>query len=101
MAEPEPVFYGIFGETMKRIASKRGIRGPYKVSAYIRAKTGGGPKGPSWSDYYYGKSDPTAETMERIAKAFELTVEEKKELAYVHAYREPYPKKNDGQGDLA
>lgn len=75
---------------MDQIARKPrwNVRGPYRVGEFVRKRTGGGPAGNTWSDYWYGKSRPNAETMRRFAEAFECEGREIDALAYARAFRE-------------
>lgn len=77
--------YGELGEAMYRMAAKRGIYGPYNISAHVREVTGEGPAGPSWSDYFHGKTHPPSKVFRLFVQAFNLTPLEVQELAYAYA----------------
>lgn len=77
--------YGELGKTMLRMASKRGIYGPYNIAAYVREETGEGPSGPSWSDYFHDKTQLPSKTFRLFVRAFKLHPLEVQELAFVYA----------------
>jgi hypothetical protein len=98
---PTPRHYSLLGQAMDHIASKRGIRGPYDVAAYIREKTGGGVSGPTMSNIYNGKNKkgPSGDQMRRFIKAFNCTDEETIELAMIRTFPpgiKPQPKPEAG-----
>jgi hypothetical protein len=81
--------YCPLGEVMDQIARnpKRNIRGPYRIAAFVQKRTGGGPQGNTWSDYFHGKASPSAETMRRFVQAFECDAQEVAALAHARTFR--------------
>lgn len=79
--------YSPLGEVMDELARRRNVRGPYLVAKYVRERTGRGPSGSSFSDYFYGNITPKREVIGLFTEAFELTEEEQRELAWAYTYR--------------
>jgi len=81
--------YCPLGEVMDQIARspKWNVRGPYRIAAFVQKRTGGGPRGNTWSDYFHGKASPSPETMRRFVQAFECNDQEVAALAYARAFQ--------------
>lgn len=95
--------YSPLGDVLDRLARRRNVRGPYSVRTYMErrmAELGYDPndeegerfvpRGQTVSKYFYGQArriDPRF--IPAFAEAFELTEEEREELAWVHAYGFP------------
>ncbi len=81
--------YCALGEVMDQIARnpRWNVRGPYRIAAFVEKRTGAGPKGNTWSDYFHGKANPGPETMRRFVEAFECGPKEVAALAYARAFR--------------
>ena len=80
MAEGRP--YCALGDKIDAVARKRHVRGPHRIAKYVWSRNNGeGPSGVAWSKILYGDSHPQAKTMVQFANAFELSEEERDELA--------------------
>lgn len=81
--------YAPLGEVMDQIARQPqySIRGPYRVADFVKEKTGKGPARNTWSDYFYGKSSPSPDTMRAFSDAFECNERQVMALAYARAFR--------------
>ncbi len=92
--------YGKLGVALDAIARERNVRGPYRVAAFIRERTGGGPRGSHWSQVFYGEKYPSPQVMKRFVQAFELSESEVERLASVYLYEADMgvPPNEDGPG---
>lgn len=84
--------YGPLARVLDEIArnSRWNVRGPYKVGAFVRERTGEGPSGASWSAYFNGKARPKQETLMLFIRAFEPSARELQRLTNVYTYdKEP------------
>jgi hypothetical protein len=80
--------YSELGEVLFRLAAKQNIRGPHRVAHYIRRKTGQGPSPSAWQQIFTGETqNPKRSTIRLFVEAFELTEDEKDEVALVYLFR--------------
>jgi hypothetical protein len=78
--------YCELGKVLDNLARTRDVRGPYNIAHEIQNATGYEVSGQAVSQYVYGRSSPKREFIEAFAEAFELTPQERGELAWVYAY---------------
>jgi hypothetical protein len=79
--------YSPLGYKIDELARKRNIRGPYQIARRVVGRTGGeGPTGSAWSQILYGRTHPQPLTMLQFAKAFNLSEEERLELATPYTF---------------
>jgi hypothetical protein len=78
--------YCELGKVLDALARERDVRGPYKIADYLKEVVGYRLSGQGVSKYMYGMSTPKREFIEAFAEAFELTLRERVELAWVYAY---------------
>ncbi len=78
--------YCELGKMLDDLARERDVRGPYNIAQYVQSLTGYEASGQIVSQYMYGKSVPKREFIKAFAEAFELTPQERGELAWVYAY---------------
>ncbi len=79
--------YSELGQVLDDIARSRNIRGPYRVAKYVKERTGDGPGGTAWSQFFTGESRPKPRSVQLFALAFEITEEERQHLANVYLFR--------------
>src|SRR4051812_45545034 len=80
--------YSKLGELLDTIARKRNVRGPYLVAKHITDTTGYRISGQAVSRFFYGENYPRARFIAAFADAFELTLREERELAWLYTYGE-------------
>jgi transcriptional regulator with XRE-family HTH domain len=75
------------GLVMDELARRRNVRGPYSIAGYMHDKLGDiVPTGPAVAKWMYGDCEPKTDKIQMFAEAFELTEDEKMQLAMAHAY---------------
>lgn len=86
MSDRKP--YTALGQIMDTLARRppHNVRGPYRMSAYIKEKLGDAPTGVALSKWMYGEAHAKTEHLEMFVEAFELTEEEKVAVAWAYAY---------------
>ena len=82
--------YSPLGKLIDRLARERDVRGPLALTEFVRQRTGEGPSRSAWSQFLFGDIKPTAKTMTLFVIAFELTEEERVELALVYTFGETF-----------
>ena len=78
--------YSELGKLLDALARERDVRGPYNISYHLEEAVGYGISGQGMSKHMYGESLPKPKFVEAFAEAFELTAQERVELAWVYAY---------------
>ena len=78
--------YSELGKVLDDIARSRNVRGARPIARWVKTRTNGGPTGAAVSQYLYGTTTPRTDFIERFARAFELTEDERRLLAYTYAY---------------
>ena len=79
------------GKLLDALARSRGVHGPYNISHHIESVSGHTMSGQAVSKSLYGNSRPKRGFIAAFADAFELTLQERIELAWVYAYDFPMP----------
>lgn len=84
------VKYCRLGHLLDRLARERDVRGPATVARIVRHRTGEGPGPSGWHQVFSGETkQPSAKNLTLFAKAFDLTYEERVELALLYTFPEP------------
>ena len=83
--------YCELGNLLDNLARDRAVRGPYNIASYLKDAAGYEVSGQVVSKYLYGHSQPKQEFMGAFADAFNLTPQERAELAWGYAYGSPLP----------
>jgi hypothetical protein len=79
--------YSELGKLLYSLACTRGVRGPYSVAGYLEKSLGGHVvSGQAVSKYLVGAYLPKHSFIEAFADAFELSAQERAELAWVYTY---------------
>ncbi len=78
--------YSELGKLLDTLARSRDVRGPYNMAEYLNDVTNHEVSGQSISKYLFGTNEPKQTFIRAFADAFELTEQERAELAWVHAY---------------
>src|SRR3712207_6016681 len=78
--------YSELGKVLDSLARSRLIRGPYNIAWQIKEITGHRISGQMVSKYLYGQSLPKRAFIEAFCDTFELTQQEKSELAWTYTY---------------
>ncbi len=78
--------YSQLGRLLDDLARKRDVRGPFYIAGYVETVTGYKVSGQAVSKYLYGKYVPKQAFIKAFAEAFELTLQERSELAWVYTY---------------
>ena len=86
MTDNKPRRYSELGKVLDNLARKRDVRGPYNIANHVKNATGYEASGQVLSKYLYGEYVPKREFVKAFAEAFELTMQERGELAWVYAY---------------
>ncbi len=82
--KPKP--YCELGKLLDTLARSRDIRGPYNIAAYLSEVTEHEVSGQSVSKYLFGINEPKQAFIVAFADAFELTEQERLELAWAYAF---------------
>jgi hypothetical protein len=77
------------GKLLDGLARDREVRGPYNIALNIKSTTGYEVSGQAVSKYLYGQYLPKRMFIRAFADAFELSPQERVELAWVYAYGSP------------
>ncbi len=78
--------YSELGKVLDALARGRDVRGPYNIAYYVEDATGYEVSGQAVSKYLYGKSLPKQVFIEAFTDAFELTLQERSDLAWAYTY---------------
>jgi hypothetical protein len=78
--------YCELGKVLDALARERDVRGPYNIAYHLEEGVGYAVSGQGMSKYMYGESLPKPKFVEAFAEAFELTAQERVELAWAYAY---------------
>ena len=78
--------YSELGKLLDSLACSRGVCGPYSVARYLVSIDGYVVSGQAISKYLVGAYLPKHSFIEAFADAFELTAQERNELAWVYTY---------------
>lgn len=78
--------YCELGKLLDDLARDRNVRGPYNIAHRVENVTGHEVSGQAVSKYLYGAYSPKREFIRAFAEAFELTLQERSELAWVYLY---------------
>lgn len=78
--------YCELGKLLDALARERDVRGPYNIAYHLEEIVGYEVSGQGMSKYMYGESLPKRQFIEAFAEAFELTPQERVELAWAYAY---------------
>ncbi len=83
--------YSELGKLLDVMARSRNVRGSYNIAEYLTDLTNYEVSGQSVSKYLYGINQPKRAFIVAFADAFELTEQERAELAWTYAYgSQPY-----------
>jgi len=82
--KPKP--YGELGKLLDTLARSRDVRGPYNIAVYLSDATNHEVSGQSVSKYLFGTNEPKQAFIVAFADAFELTEQERLELAWTYAF---------------
>jgi hypothetical protein len=83
--------YSELGKLLDALARNRDVRGPYNIAYYLKDIDGYEVSGQAISNYLYGEYLPKHAFIEAFANAFKLTLEERRELAWLYTYGSPMP----------
>jgi hypothetical protein len=78
--------YSELGKLLDAMARERDVRGPYNIAHHLEEVVGYQVSGQGISNYMYGENLPKPKFTETFAEAFELTAQERAELAWAYAY---------------
>ncbi len=78
--------YSELGKLLDSLARRRHVRGPYNIAWRVRETTGYKVSGQTVSKCLYGQSLPRRMFIEAFCDAFELTQQERSELAWTYTY---------------
>ncbi len=78
--------YSELGKLLDALARSRDVRGPYNIALHVNSVTGHNVSGQAVSKYLYGEYLPKQAFIRAFADAFELTPQERSELAWVYVY---------------
>ena len=78
--------YSELGKLLDAMARERDVRGPYNIAHHLEEVLGYRVSGQGMSKYMYGETLPKPKFIEMFAEAFELTAQERVELAWAYAY---------------
>ncbi len=81
--------YCELGKLLDALARSRDVRGPYQIAQYLGYSVGYAVSGQAVSKYLYGKAEPKCAFIETFADAFELTEQERAELAWTYSHGLP------------
>ncbi len=93
--------YCKLGKLVDTLARSRDVRGPYNIAAYLSEVTDNEVSGQSVSKYLFGINEPKQAFIVAFADAFELTRQERLELAWVYAYGSPIPSNRSEEAVLS
>lgn len=79
--------YSVLGAALDRMARDRHVRGPRAIARHVEEKTGEGPGYSAWSQTLYGDTSPREYNLQLFAEAFDLTHDERVEVALKHLFR--------------
>ncbi len=83
--------YCELGKLLDTLARSRDVRGSYNIAKYLNDLTNYEVSGQSVSKYLFGNNQPKRAFIVAFADAFELTEQERAELAWTYAYgSQPY-----------
>ncbi len=85
--------YSELGKLLDALARDRDVRGPYDIALYVKTVTGHNVNGQAVSKYLYGEYLPKHTFIEAFAEAFELTLQERDELAWTYTYGFRFPRR--------
>ncbi len=78
--------YCELGKLLDHLARSRDVRGPSKIAHHIKELTGYEVRRQAISKYLYGQYLPRNAFVEAFADAFELSPQERYELAWAYTY---------------
>ena len=78
--------YCELGKLLDAMARERDVRGPYNIAHHLEEVASYQVSGQGMSKYMYGETLPKPKFIETFAEAFELTAQERMELAWAYAY---------------
>jgi hypothetical protein len=78
--------YSELGKVLDSLARSRHVRGAYNIAWWVKETTGYRVSGQMVSKYMYGQSLPNRVFIEAFCDAFELTQQERSELAWTYTY---------------
>ena len=81
--------YCELGKLLDALARSRDVRGSYNISEYLNDLTNYEVSGQSVSKYLFGINQPKRAFIVAFDDAFELTEQERTELAWAYAYGFP------------
>ncbi len=84
--------YSELGKLLDALTRSRDVRGPYNIAYYLKDVAGYEVSGQAVSKYLYGEYLPKQAFIEAFADTFELTPQERRELAWVYAYGSSIPR---------
>lgn len=85
--------YSKLGKLLDAVACSRNVRGPYAIALYIKSVAGHNVSGQSSSKYLYGETLPKHAFIEAFADSFELTLQERTDLAGTYTYGFRFPRR--------
>ena len=83
--------YSELGKLLDALARSKDVRGPYNIAYYLKDVAGYEVSGQAVSKYLYGEFLPKHAFIQAFADAFELTLQERTELAWVYTYGFRFP----------
>jgi hypothetical protein len=78
--------YCELGKVLDALARERDVRGPYNIAHQVQDTTGFGVSGQAVSKYLYGENVPKHAFIEAFTDVFELTAQERCDLAWAYTY---------------
>jgi hypothetical protein len=78
--------YRELGKVLDAMARKRDVRGPYAIAKRVTEVSGHSVSGQAVSRYFHDGVKPRPAFMSAFATAFDLTEEERDELAWIYTY---------------
>ncbi len=83
--------YSELGKLLDALARNRDVRGPYNIAYYLEDVAGYKVSGQAVSKYLYGEFLPKHAFIQAFADAFELSLQERTELAWAYTYGLEFP----------
>jgi hypothetical protein len=78
--------YSELGKVLDAMARKRDVRGPYAIAKQVSELSGHSVSGQAVSRYFNESTRPRPDFMSAFATVFDLTEEERDELAWIYTY---------------
>ena len=85
--------YSELGKLLDALARSRDVRGPYDIALHVKSVAGHYVSGQAVSKYLYGEYLPKHAFIEAFADSFELTLQERTDLAWSYTYGFRFPRR--------